>query len=96
MTSYQEFRFVTAQLEWLERQLRAQPLAVDITSMQNAMDALACARAVIEELVSLGDKAETPTEWIAPVSMPDHISLQGPQACRRYGTSADLTLSTKT
>jgi hypothetical protein len=76
MTSYQEFRFVTAQLEWLERQLRAQPLAVDITSMQNAMDALACARAVIEELVSLGDKAETPTEWIAPVSMPDHISLQ--------------------
>ena len=76
MTSYQEFRFVTAQLEWLERQLRAQPLAVDITSMQNAMDALACARAVIEELVSLGDKAETPTEWMAPVSMPDHVSLQ--------------------
>jgi hypothetical protein len=80
MTSYQEFRFVTAQLEWLERQLRAQPLAVDITSMQNAMDALACARAVIEELVSLGDKAEAPADRDTARADPN---LNGPSPPKR-------------
>ncbi len=81
-SSYEEFRFVTAQLAWLERQLQAQPLAVDNGTMQRAMDALVCARAVIDQLVDMGDAAPahthsaTPAAWVIPQHVSGQISLQ--------------------
>ena len=82
MASYEEFRFVAAQLAWLERQLQAQPLAVDTGTMQRAMDALVCARAVIDQLVDMGDAAPvrhdstTPAAWVIPQHASGQISLQ--------------------
>jgi hypothetical protein len=81
-SSYEEFRFVAAQLAWLERQLQAQPLAVEPGSMQLAMDALVCARAVIDQLVDMGDAAPahavstTPAAWVIPQHASGQISLQ--------------------
>ncbi|MDL2338313.1 MAG: hypothetical protein QFE16_10765 [Pseudomonadota bacterium] len=54
MTSIEEFAFIAAQLEWLERRLREQPLAVDPSRMEGALNALACARAVIVQLSNIG------------------------------------------
>jgi predicted phage gp36 major capsid-like protein len=82
MASYEEFRFVAAQLAWLERQLQAQPLAVDAGTMQRAMDALVCARAVIDQLVDMGDAvpvhavSATPASWVIPPHASGQISLQ--------------------
>ena len=76
MTSYEEFRFIAAQLDWLERQLQAHPLPVDIGSMQRAMDALTCAKAVIEELVHIGDAAEGTPPWMPVAADAGHIALQ--------------------
>lgn len=82
MTTYEEFRFVAAQLAWLERQLQSQPLAVDTGTMQRAMDALVCARAVIDQLVDLGDAAPihtdsaAPAAWVIPQHAGGQISLQ--------------------
>jgi len=76
MNSYEEFRFIAAQLDWLERQLHAHPLPVDIGSMQRAMGALTCAKAVIEELVNIGDAAEGVPVWLPVASEPGQISVQ--------------------
>ncbi len=82
MATYEEFRFVAAQLAWLERQLQDQPLAVDNGTMQGAMDALVCARAVIDQLVDMGDSARaghdvvTASAWVMAQQTSGQISLQ--------------------
>ena len=82
MATYEEFRFVAAQLAWLERQLQSQPLAADTGTMQRAMDALVCARAVIDQLVDMGDAApvqngaKIPSAWVIPQHASGQISLQ--------------------
>lgn len=76
MTSYEEFRFIAAQLNWLERQLHAHPLPVDIGSMQRAMEALTCAKAVIEELVTIGDAAGGVPAWLPVAKEAGHVALQ--------------------
>ncbi|MFM9916330.1 MAG: hypothetical protein ACKVOX_11025 [Rhizobacter sp.] len=65
MTSIEEFSFIAAQLEWLEQRLRVQPLDSDPSRMEGALNALACARAVIVQLSNIGSALEKP-----PVATP--------------------------
>ena len=65
MTSVEEFSFIAAQLEWLEERLRAQPLEVEASRMEGALNALACARAVIVQLSHISSSLEHP-----PVAAP--------------------------
>lgn len=60
MTSVEEFSFIAAQLEWLERRLRDQPLAADASRMEGALNALACARAVIVQLSNISSALSEP------------------------------------
>lgn len=60
MTSVEEFVFIAAQLAWLEAQLRTQTAAQN-SRMEGALNALACARAVISELGYIGKSSEMPT-----------------------------------
>lgn len=60
MTSIEEFSFIAAQLEWLERRLRDQPLDADASRMEGALNALACARAVIVQLSNISSALEHP------------------------------------
>ena len=53
MTSLEEFSFIAAQLEWLEARLRQQPPAVEDARLDGALNALACARAVIDQLARI-------------------------------------------
>ncbi len=66
MTSIEEFAFIAAQLEWLERRLREQPLAADSTRMEGALNALACARAVIVQLSNIGSALQQPDTVSTP------------------------------
>jgi hypothetical protein len=53
MNSVEEFSYIVAQLEWLERHVRAgSPDGLD-SRMESALNAAACARAVIAELAQL-------------------------------------------
>ncbi len=55
MTTSDEFTFIAAQLQWLEAQLREQPVPNDNPSrMESALNALACAQAVIVQLGQMG------------------------------------------
>lgn len=58
MTSMEEFSFIAAQLEWLERHLRSQAPPADSGRMDSALNALACAHAVILELAHIGGTGE--------------------------------------
>lgn len=58
MTSMEEFNFIAAQLEWLEGHLREGASASPDGRMEGALNALACARAVIAELAQIGSGAE--------------------------------------
>lgn len=58
MNSVEEFDFIAAQLEWLEVQLRAAPAAAADSQMTTALNALACARAVIVELSEISGSAD--------------------------------------
>ncbi len=58
MTSMEEFSFIAAQLEWLQGHLRSQAPAADAGRMESALNALACAHAVIVELGHIGACAE--------------------------------------
>lgn len=60
MTSLEEFSFIAAQLEWLEQRLRAQPLDAEAGHMESALNALACARAVIVQLSHISSALEQP------------------------------------
>jgi len=54
MTTMEEFALIEARLGWLEASLRGGTLAGDADAMAGAIDALACARALIAELASIG------------------------------------------
>jgi hypothetical protein len=58
MTSMEEFAFISAQLGWLEAQLRALPPVERDGRMEGAINALTCARAVIDTLDRVGRAAE--------------------------------------
>jgi hypothetical protein len=54
MDSVEEFAFIASQLEWLEQHLReAAPPQGQDGRMEGALNALACARAVIAELAHI-------------------------------------------
>jgi hypothetical protein len=57
MTSMEEFAFIASQLEWLEAHLRSQAPEAEAGRMEGALNALACAHAVIVELGHLGASA---------------------------------------
>jgi hypothetical protein len=66
MTTSNEFVFIAAQLEWLEAQLREQPLPVENQSrMESALNALACAQAVIVQLGEMGRRLKTESDAAA-------------------------------
>jgi hypothetical protein len=54
MTSMEEFSFIAAQLAWLEGHLRRSTEPEADSRMESALNALACARAVIAELAHIG------------------------------------------
>jgi hypothetical protein len=58
MTSMEEFAFIAAQLEWLQGHLRSQAPGAEPGRMESALNALACAHAVIVELGHIGATAE--------------------------------------
>ncbi|MBC7994365.1 MAG: hypothetical protein H7Z15_14135 [Rhizobacter sp.] len=57
MTSMEEFAFIAAQLEWLQGHLRSQEPVAEGGRMESALNALACAHAVIVELGNIGASA---------------------------------------
>ena len=65
MTSVEEFAFIAAQLEWLESQLRDRSLDMSSSRMEGAVNALACARAVIVELSNIGSAISEPAAPMA-------------------------------
>jgi len=60
MTTMEEFALIEARLGWLEGRLRDGTLAGDADAMGGAIDALACARALIAELASIGRGSQAP------------------------------------
>jgi hypothetical protein len=58
MTSMEEFAFIAAQLEWLQAHLRSQAPGAEAGRMESALNALACAHAVIVELSHMGASVE--------------------------------------
>lgn len=66
MSTDEEFSFIAAQLEWLETHLRRPEVAQEGGRMESALNALACARAVIVELAQIGVTAKPPAG--APIS----------------------------
>ncbi|MBC7956237.1 MAG: hypothetical protein H7Y33_10255 [Cytophagales bacterium] len=54
MTNMEEFAFIAAQLEWLQEHLRSQAPGAEPGRMDSALNALACAHAVIVELGHIG------------------------------------------
>jgi hypothetical protein len=63
MDSVEEFSFIVSQLEWLEQHLRSGSPA-DAGRMEGALNALACARAVMAELAHIGG-GSPPTATLA-------------------------------
>ena len=69
MTSLEEFSFIANQLEWLEARLRQQPPAVEDARLDGALNALACARAVIDQLARISSVIhDVPTGDRAPAA----------------------------
>ena len=54
MSTVEEFVLIESQLRWLEGHLREKSPADDSGQMQGAIEALACARALIKELSDIG------------------------------------------
>jgi hypothetical protein len=54
MTTMEEFALIESQLGWLEDHLRKQALPANGVLMLDALDALACARALIAQLSNIG------------------------------------------
>ncbi len=61
MSTVEEFVLIESQLRWLEGHLRDQPQADDSGQMQGAIEALACARALITELSIIGNATSDAT-----------------------------------
>lgn len=62
MATMQEFTHIADQLEWLEGHLRGQAVEVGAGRLDDALSALACARAVVVKLAEIGSE-------VAPVRM---------------------------
>ncbi len=60
MTNIEEFSLIAGQLAWLEQHVRAQSPSHDRDRVDEALKALVCARAVIEELAQIGTAIEEP------------------------------------
>jgi hypothetical protein len=60
MTTMEEFALIEIRLGWLEQQLRTGTLVPDQSAIQGAIDALACARALIAELAVIGSGSSEP------------------------------------
>lgn len=71
MTSLEEFSFIAAQLEWLEAHMRTTAPVEQGARMETALNALACARAVIDELAHIGSGADE-------ICATDPDTVQGP------------------
>jgi hypothetical protein len=60
MTHIEEFSLIAEQLAWLEQHLRAQPPTAESDRVEEALKALVCARAVLEQLAQIGTAIEQP------------------------------------
>ena len=61
MTHIEEFSLIAEQLAWLEQHVRAQPTSpAEIDRVEEALKALVCARAVLEQLAQIGTAIEQP------------------------------------
>jgi len=61
MTNLEEFLLIAEQLAWLEQHVRAQPTSpAESDRVEEALKALVCARAVIEQLAQIGTAMEQP------------------------------------
>lgn len=60
MTHLEEFSSIAEQLTWLERHVRAQTSAAERDRVEEALKALVCARAVLEQLAQIGAALESP------------------------------------
>jgi hypothetical protein len=62
MTNIEEFSLIAEQLAWLEQHVRAQPTSpAESDRVEEALKALVCARAVIEQLAQIGALIDSPT-----------------------------------
>jgi len=62
MNTLEEFALIESQLRWLEGHLREQPEVNDGGQMRGAIEALSCARALIEELSTIGSATDDGAE----------------------------------
>lgn len=60
MTHIEEFSLIAEQLAWLEQYLRAPSSTPDRARVEDALKALVCARAVLEQLAQIGAAIEQP------------------------------------
>lgn len=62
MTHIEEFSLIAQQLAWLEQHVRAQSASpAESERVDEALKALVCARAVIEQLAQIGTLIDSPT-----------------------------------
>lgn len=60
MTHIEEFSLIAEQLAWLEQHVRNQSSAVESDRITEALKALVCARAVIEQLAQISTLIDPP------------------------------------
>lgn len=60
MTHIEEFSLIAEQLAWLEQHVRNQSSAVESDRIAEALKALVCARAVIEQLAQISTLIDPP------------------------------------
>lgn len=65
MTHLEEFTSIAGQLTWLEQHVRAQASAAERDRVEEALKALACARAVLEQLAQIGSALEQPAATLS-------------------------------
>lgn len=61
MTHIEEFSLIAEQLAWLEQHVRAQSPTAESDRVEEALKALVCARAVLEQLAQIGAAIDSPT-----------------------------------
>jgi len=71
MTHLEEFSSIAEQLTWLERHVRAQTPAAERDRVEEALKALLCARAVLEQLAQIGSAIDAPVTPAAPRYLAD-------------------------
>lgn len=60
MTHLEEFASIAEQLAWLEHHVRMQPATAEVARVEEALKALVCARAVLEQLAQIGAAIDQP------------------------------------